>query len=111
MTMARLDDPLLKWAVFLLNNADPDETKLRMVLADDLMAHQGDRASLEQAAEKLAALREDETISNGEIKGLLNRASAKMWGSEYDRVFKPREFVSELERAVRDYLRRHPELR
>ncbi|MBW8302579.1 MAG: hypothetical protein K0M78_01255 [Brevundimonas sp.] len=105
------DDPDLKWAIDLLNYADPDETGQHIVLADDLMAHRADRASLERAADRLAALRDDQTISNAEIKGLLNRASGKTWGGEYDRVFEPREFVAELERAVRDYLRRRPDLR
>jgi phage gp37-like protein len=109
--MGRLDDPLLKWSVDLLNYADPDETRHRVVLADDLMAHRANRASLEQAADRLAALSADEQVSNAEIKGLLNRASGRTWGIEYDRVFKPREFLSELEYAVRDYLRRRPDLR
>ena len=105
------DDAFLQWAVFLLNYADPDETRQHVVLADDLMAQLGDRASLGRAADRLAALRDDQTISNAEIKGLLNRASGKTWGIEYDRVLEPREFVAELERAVRDYLRRRPDLR
>ena len=109
--VSRLDDPLLKSAIDLLNYADPDGTGKHMVLADDLMAHRADRASLEAAADKLAALRNDETISNAEIKGQLNRASGKTWGIEYGRVFEPRAFVAELERAVRDYLRRRPDLR
>jgi inosine/xanthosine triphosphate pyrophosphatase family protein len=105
------DDAILKWAVDLLNYADPDQVGQHIVLADDLMARRADRASLEQAADRLAALRDDQTITNAEIKGLLNRASGKTWGGEYDRVFEPREFVAELERAVRDYLRRRPDLR
>lgn len=105
------DDAVLKWAVDLLNYADPDQSGRHIVLADDLMAHRGDRASLERAAARLAALRDDQTISNAEIKGLLNRASGKTWGGEYGRTFEPRAFVAELERAVRDYLRRRTDLR
>lgn len=109
--MGRLEDPLLKWAVDLLNYADPDDTRQRIVLADDLMAHHADRASLERAADRLAALVADAQVSDAEIKGLLNWASGRTWGIEYDRVFKPREFLSGLEHAVREYLRRRPDLR
>ncbi|MFA4893148.1 hypothetical protein [Brevundimonas sp.] len=109
--MSLKDEAVLKWAIDLLNYADRDQTGQHIVLADDLMAHHADRANLERAADRLAALRDDDTISNAEIKGLLNRASSKTWGGEYDRVFEPREFVAELERAVRDYLRRRPDLR
>lgn len=109
--MSRLDDPLLKWAIDLINHADPDETGQRMVLADDLMERRADRAGLERAVGALAALGRDETVTDAEIKGLLNRASGKSWGIEYDRVFEPRAFLAELEQAVREYLRRRPELR
>lgn len=104
-------DSDLNWALDLLNYADPDPSGQRIVLADDLIEHHADRASLEQAANQLAALRLNETVSNADIKGLLNRVSAKTWGMEYDRRFEPREFVEELERAVRDYLRRRRHLR
>lgn len=109
--MGRMDDPALKWAIDLVNYADPDETGLHMTLAEDLMIDRANRASLEAAADRLAILRDDETISNGEIKGLLNRASGKTWGTEYAQRFEPRAFIAELERAVRDYLRRRPDLR
>jgi len=109
--MGGTDDPDLRWAVDLLNYGDPDQTGRRMVLADDLMAGRADRAGLQKAADRLAALRADPAITDAEIKGLLNRASNKTWGGEYDRVFEPREFVAELERAMRDYLRRRPDLR
>ena len=109
--MSRLENPLLKWAVDLLNYAGPDETGVRMVMLDDLMEDVGDRFSLERATEAIAALNADEAISNGEIKGLLNRASGKTWGIEYHRTYRPREFLAELKGALKDYLRRHPELR
>jgi phage gp37-like protein len=109
--MSRLDDPLLLWAIELLNYADPDETSQHMVLADDLILDRGDRPSLERAADRLATLHADQTVANAEIKGLLNRASGRSWGVEYERAFGPRAFLAELERAIREYLRRHAELR
>lgn len=109
--MGRLDDPDLRSAIDLINYVDPDETRLQMVVADDLMSEFADRAALLFAADKLATLCADETISSADIKGLLNRASGKTWGVWYNRKFEPRAFVAELERAVRDYLRRRPDLR
>ena len=111
MTVGRLENPVLKSAVDLLNYADPDETGLRMVMADDLMLHAGNRAGLERSIDILNATTADGSISNADIKGLLNRASGKMWGAEYSRTFEPREFLAELAIALKDYLQRHPQLR
>lgn len=101
----RLDDEWLLSAVDLINYADPDEGGVRMVLADDLLVRR-DRPTLLRTLQTLTEALDDESISNGEWKGLLNRASAKTWGSEYSRVFTPREFLDELKQALENYLRR-----
>ena len=51
------------------------------------------------------------SISNAELKGLLNRATDKTWGWEYARIFTPREFLEELKLAIENYLRRHGDVR
>lgn len=111
--MGALDDDRLGQAVRLIAFADPDPTGRRMVLADDLLSGraEGTRANLEAADRRLAEALADESVSNADLKGVLNRASGKTWGVDYDRRFTAREFVEEMRRAVQDYLQRHPGLR
>ena len=86
-----------------------------MVLADDLMENnvlgQGCRQALERAGSTLTQFVDDESLTNAEVKGILNRACGRCWGMGYEPVLKPKEFVIALRDAVNDYLRRHPELR
>ncbi len=100
----------VKQAVDLINYADPDSSGQHIVLADDLLAGafgpSPNLSRFRQSAEALAEILADESISNADLKGLLNRASAKMWGAEYERRFTPREFLEELKAAIEKYVRR-----
>ncbi len=113
MKAVKLDNPSLLVAVQLLTCADPDETGEHIVLADDLMSNSSYifGAALPLALEALTAVLADESISNAELKGLLNRATDKTWGWEYARIFTPREFLEELKLAIENYLRRHGDVR
>ncbi len=98
----------------LLVCADPDESGQHIVLADDLMSNSAEFSggqALPLALEALTAVLGDTSITNTELKGLLNRATSKSWGLEYARVFTPREFLEELKLAIENYLRRHGGLR
>ena len=102
----KLDNETLRFAVDLINYADPDPTGMHMVLADDLLQPwQHDRANLQRALQVLTEVLDSGTFSGGELKGLLNRASAKTWGFEYSRSFTSAEFVAELKLALENYLR------
>ncbi|MFN3559052.1 MAG: hypothetical protein ACK4UQ_07165 [Brevundimonas sp.] len=87
-------------AASLLNAVEPDATRKRMVLAPDLVGGVVGKQHLAEAAALLAKIIADEAITNAELKGLLNRVSARTWGVEYDRTFKPREFLAELIAAI-----------
>jgi len=111
--MASLGDPEFLFAVDLLNNAEPDETRVAVRLADDLMRANvfADRRQLAGCLAKLHEVLADETLSSAELKGVLNRASGSAWGFEYDRKFTPRQFLEALGGALEDYLRRNRDLR
>ncbi|NBB51586.1 hypothetical protein GVN24_25195 [Rhizobium sp. CRIBSB] len=102
----KLDNEVLRFAIDLINYADPDPTGLHMVMAEDLLEHwRPDKAHLQRALHVLTEVLEGEAFSGSELKGLLNRASGKCWGTEYSRSFTPVEFVAELKRALENYLR------
>jgi hypothetical protein len=106
--MTRLSDPHLLLAVSLVNMADPDKAPNGMRIADNLMksSFPSDHTELPMCLERLNGLLADPNISSGELKGLLNRASGKTWGIQYDRTFTPREFLEALRTALEEYLRR-----
>jgi hypothetical protein len=83
-----LSDKYLLLAVDLINVADPDEAGTGMRIADDLMkARYGDDSALPICLQRLDGLLADTNVSSAELKGLLNRASNKTWGIQYDRAF------------------------
>jgi hypothetical protein len=98
--MIDLNSPAVIEAASLLNSVQPDETRKRMVMTSDISGGLGDRRRLAEASTLLAAIIADERITTAELKGLLNRASSRTWGVEYDRAFKPREFLAELVDAI-----------
>lgn len=102
--MVDLRQPALRAAVDLLNSVDPDQTRTRMVLAPDLLNGAYDLGALKQASAVLKAAVADPAITDAELKGVLNRQSAKMWGAEFHRAFTPREFLSELSAAIDAYV-------
>ena len=103
-----LSDGYLLLAVDLINAADPDKAGAGMSLADDLMKSLGmDDDALPICLQRLEGLLADTSVSSAELKGLLNRASNKTWGIQYDRTFTPREFLEALRNALEDYIRRH----
>lgn len=102
--MVDLRHPDLRASVGLLNYVDPDEHRTGMVLAPDLLNGAYDRGALKRASEVLKAAVADQGTTDAELKGVLNRQSAKMWGAEFDRAFTPREFLSELSAAIDAYL-------
>lgn len=106
--MVRLTDPHLLFAVSLINMADPDNSANGMRIADDLMEASvlTDHSEIPVGIQKLTELLADPNVSSGDMKGLLNRASAKTWGIEYDRAFTPRDFLEALKSALEDYVRR-----
>ena len=106
--MVRLSDKYLLQAVDLINAADPDEAGTGMRIADDLMkARDGDDSALPICLQRLDGLLADTNVSTAELKGLLNRASNKTWGIQYDRAFSPRQFLEALRAALEEYIRRH----
>ncbi len=106
--MVRLSDKYLLLAVDLINVADPDEAGTGMRIADDLMkARYGDDSALPICLQRLDGLLADTNVSSAELKGLLNRASNKTWGIQYDRAFTPRQFLEALRTALEEYIRRH----
>lgn len=108
--MVRLSDQYLLLAVDLINMADPDEAGTGMRIADDLMKARfsADESSLPICHQRLNGLLADPDVSSAELKGLLNRASAKTWRMQYDRPFTPRQFLEALRTALQEYIRRHP---
>jgi len=90
---------LLPETAELLNYAEPDAAQTGMVMASDLMAGFVSRDWLEAGLENLHAVLADGSLTTADLKGPLNRASAKMWGFEYNRRFTPREFLEELRDA------------
>lgn len=104
--MIDLHSPAVTEAAALLNAVEPDETRKRMILAPDLLAGVIDAPRMAEASALLATIIADDAITNAEIKGLLNRVSARTWGVDYDRAFKPREFLAELIAAIDAYLRK-----
>ena len=111
--MTHLNDPHLLFAVSLINVADPDKATNGMRFADDLMdaTELSDHPELPICLQKLEVLLADPAISSAELKGLLNRASAKTWGIEYDRAFTPKEFLEALTAALREYIQRRESYR
>jgi hypothetical protein len=106
--MVRLSDRYLRLAVDLINVADPDEAGTGMRIADDLMkARYGDHSALPTCLQRLDGLLSDTNVSSAELRGLLNRASNKTWGIQYDRAFSPRQFLEALRTALEEYIRRH----
>jgi hypothetical protein len=107
--MVRLNDQYLLLAVDLINMADPDEAGTGMRIADDLMKARffADDSALPICLQRLNGLLADSNVSSAELKGLLNRASAKTWGIQYDRAFTPRQFLEALRTALEEYIRRH----
>ena len=103
--MAAVLDPRI---ADLINHAEPDGPRTGMVLAPDLTPDWVDQAFLAFALRELDAVLADETVTNADLKGLLNRASAGTWGMEYDRVFTAREFLQALRAAVKAHLPRRP---
>jgi hypothetical protein len=75
-------------------------------MAEDLMAHVVSRERLQAALANLREVLADRTVTNGDLKGPLNRASGRTWGGEYDRVFTPREFLEALAAAIEGYLQK-----
>jgi hypothetical protein len=107
--MVRLSDEYLLLAVDLINVADPDEAGTGMRIADDLMkaGFFADDSALPICLQRLDDLLSDTNVSSAELKGLLNRASNKTWGIQYDRAFTPRQFLEALRTALEEYIRRH----